>query len=160
MNKKILLSFALLLVFAGAVSFMNFNRTAEAAFIGSSLPITTDGTSITVYNGTVNGAINASDFIYVSDLRLKENIVPLASSLEKINSLQGVSFDWKRGGETNIGFIAQDVEKVIPELVVTDANTGFKAVKYGNMVALLVEAVKAQQIQIEALQAQVVELSK
>lgn len=160
MNKKLLISFALLVVLASAAAFINFDRSADAAYIGNALPITTDGTNITVYDGSANGAINASDFLYTSDSRLKENIAPLADSLVKINSLQGVSFDWKQGGEANIGFIAQDVEKVVPELVVTSPETGLKAVKYGNMVALLVEAVKAQQLQIEALQNQVAELSK
>lgn len=160
MNKKILISIGLLVVLAAAAVMINFDRSAEAAFIGSSLPITTDGTNIAVYNGSANGSITASDFLYSSDARLKDNVAPLSESLTKIEALQGVSFDWKQGGEANIGFIAQEVENIIPELVVTDSETGLKAVKYGNMVALLVEAVKAQQVQIEALQIQVAELSK
>ena len=159
MNKKILVSIGLLAVLAAAAVFINFDRSAEAAFLNSSLPITVNGNNIEVF-GTASGSITASDFLYSSDSRLKENIAPLIDSLAKVEALNGVSFDWKQGGEANIGFIAQEVEVIAPELVVTNPETGLKAVKYGNMVALLVEAVKAQQLQIEALQTQVAELSK
>ena len=107
----------------------------------------------------VNGEIKATDFLYSSDLRLKENIIPLKNSLEKIQQLQGVSFDWKENHENNMGFIAQDVEKIFPELVVTGGN-GFKSVKCGNLVAVLTEALKEQQKQIESQNNRISELEK
>lgn len=109
------------------------------------------------YTLDVNGDVGAADFLYTSDLRLKENIAPLFGSLGKILQLKGVSFDWKSNGEKNIGFIAQDVEKIIPELVSTGAD-GFKSVKYGNIVAILTEAIKEQQLQIEKQQKEINEL--
>ncbi len=108
----------------------------------------------------VNGSVYATSFLYSSDASLKKNIVSLSGSLEKIKALQGVSFDWKSDGKHEIGFIAQDVEKVIPELVVTDTYTGLKSIKYGNIVPVLVEAIKEQQQQIDELRAEISALKK
>ena len=93
----------------------------------------------------VNGNVKASAFYYSSDRRLKENIRPLSDSLDKIKKLQGVSFDWKKDGEKSIGLIAQDVEKIFPELVKTDPNSGLKSIQYAQLVSPLIEAVKEQQ---------------
>lgn len=92
-----------------------------------------------------------------SDLRLKKNIVPLNNSLSNILSLKGVSFDWRTDefpdmGLTTarqIGLIAQDVEKVFPELV-NDGPNGFKSVDYSKITPVLVEAIKEQQKIIES----------
>jgi hypothetical protein len=97
----------------------------------------------------------------ISDETWKKNIEPLSSSLEKVMLLQGVSYDWKAdeyptmGFTKNrqIGFIAQDVEKVFPELVQTD-NNGYKGVYYGKMVPVLLEAMKEQQKEISELKKQ------
>jgi hypothetical protein len=105
-----------------------------------------------------NGQITASAFFYNSDQSLKKNIQPLQDSLSKIMQLKGVSFDWKSTGKPSVGLIAQDVEKVYPELVDTNKDTGLKSVEYGNLVAPLIEAVKEQQNQIDDLKAQVKEL--
>ncbi len=81
-----------------------------------------------------------------SDLRLKENIQPLDFSLEKLLSLNGVQYDWKNkavyGDQHQIGFIAQELEKVFPEVVYTDKETGLKTVSYGQLLAPVVEAIK------------------
>lgn len=99
----------------------------------------------------VAGNIKATSFLYSSDKSLKTNIVPLTNSLELVKQLEGVSFNWKENGEEEIGLIAQDVEKVFPELV--SGEEGNKAVEYGNLVAVLIEAVKEQQKQIDELKA-------
>ena len=103
----------------------------------------------------VNGNIKATAFFYSSDLSLKQNIQPLLSSsaLESILQLHGISFRWKDNNRQSLGLIAQEVEKVYPELVATDASTGLKSVQYGNLIAPLIEAVKEQQVQIESLKA-------
>ena len=80
---------------------------------------------------------------------MKNNIRPIQNALEKIGNLNGVSFEWKKDGKKSIGLIAQDVEKVLPELVSTDSNTGLKSLSYGNLVAVLIEATKEQQKQIK-----------
>ena len=99
-------------------------------------------------------ALYAPAFYYNSDESLKDNVAPLQGSLDKIRALGGVSFDWKKDGSKAIGLIAQDVEKVYPELVSEDAN-GIKSVQYGNLVAPLIEAIKEQQNQIDALKAEI-----
>jgi hypothetical protein len=94
-------------------------------------------------------ATNSYNF---SDIRLKENIINLEKSLEKVLLLRGVKFDWKNKeileDKKNIGFIAQEVEEIIPELVSENLN-GFKQVNYIQMIALLVEAIKEQNIIIQ-----------
>jgi hypothetical protein len=110
---------------------------------------------------TVTGDLNST-----SDIRYKKNIETIDSALEKVQSLRGVTFDWDNDAfeekedtkkpnftERATGVIAQDVEKVLPEAV-HENKDGFKNVAYGNMVGLLIEAIKEQQEQIDALKAQ------
>ncbi|MEA2113000.1 MAG: tail fiber domain-containing protein [Patescibacteria group bacterium] len=101
------------------------------------------------------GHLTTGSYTISSDIRLKKDIAELDSSLSKILQLKGVSFKWKdeeaRGDSVNIGLIAQDVEKVYPELVMTDEETGLKSIQYSNLVAPLIEAIKEQQKQIDEL---------
>lgn len=109
----------------------------------------------------VDGNALADEYYYTSDRRLKENISPIQNALEKVLALSGVEFDWKKSGKTNIGFIAQDVEEVLPEVVNTSPiGEELKSVSYGNLTALLVEALKEQQTQINELKAKVEALSQ
>ena len=94
-----------------------------------------------------------------SDRRYKKNIEPLQSALDKVLQIEGVSYEWdnqnypNRNYEkgTHIGFIAQDLEKVVPEVVNTaSGEAGYKSVAYAPLTALLVEAVKEQQTQIDS----------
>ena len=101
----------------------------------------------------VNGNIKAVAFLYSSDYNLKKNIQPLSNQLEKILNLQGVSFDWKANDKNDVGFIAQEVEKVFPEVVYTNKETGLKSIDYAKLTVFLVEAIKEQQIEIEKLKA-------
>ena len=112
------------------------------------------------------GEIRAIDNVtayYSSDARLKENVQNIADPVAKLMRLNGVEFDWRQdyidshGGEDgyfvrrhDIGVIAQELETVLPELVVDRAD-GYKAVKYDRIIALLIEAVKAQQQEIDQL---------
>jgi polyhydroxyalkanoate synthesis regulator phasin len=100
------------------------------------------GTASPGYQLDLTGSIRAVGFYYSSDRRLKKDIQPLLNPVEKIKALQGVSFKWKKTGIPTMGFIAQDVEKVIPEVVKTDKKSSYKSVEYGNIVALVVEALK------------------
>jgi ribosomal protein S6E (S10) len=102
-----------------------------------------------------SGVIKASSFSMMSDISLKKDIAPLGDSLDKIRKLQGVSFNWKDSGQPSIGFIAQDVERIFPEVVSTDKDTKLKSLDYAKLVAPLVEAVKEQQSQIENLKRQI-----
>jgi hypothetical protein len=87
-----------------------------------------------------------------SDRRWKTNVLPLSNSLDRITGLNGVSFEWRisefpeknfRQG-SNLGFIAQDVEQIIPQIVMTDEE-GYKSVDYAKLVPEIVEAIKEQQ---------------
>ena len=107
------------------------------------------------FSGTVNaGSVYASGNITAySDERLKDNIETITSPLDKVLALRGVTFD--KDGERGLGVIAQETEAVIPEVVMThDDEMGTKSVAYGNMVGLLIEAIKEQQTQIDELKAQ------
>lgn len=113
--------------------------------------------ALNMANFDINAAknVNATAFYYTSDRRFKENIEALDEPLAKVLQLDGISFQWKKDGRKDIGVIAQDVEKVFPELVKTDPSTGFKSVEYGNFVAPLIEAVKEQQKEIEMLKVEI-----
>jgi len=119
----------------------------------------------TAASGTT-GEIRATNDVtayYSSDATLKENVEVIADPILKVQQLRGVEFDWtdeyieNKGGEDDyfvrrhdVGVIAQEVEQVLPEVVGTRED-GIKAVRYDRMVALLIEAVKEQQEQIQAL---------
>ncbi|QQZ28512.1 tail fiber domain-containing protein [Thiothrix subterranea] len=103
-------------------------------------------------NATLKGTLTQS-----SDERLKEEIKPVSDALEKVKQLQGVTFKWKdaknNDTDTQLGLIAQQVEKVMPEVVeTTDDADKTKSVAYANLVALLIEGMKEQQAQIDAQQ--------
>lgn len=101
-----------------------------------------------------SGSVTADAFYYNSDRTLKKDIKPISGALSKVLNLQGVSFKWRATDEPSYGFIAQDAEKVVPELVEISPD-GTKTVAYGNFTAILVEAMKAQQKEIDSLQARV-----
>jgi hypothetical protein len=110
-----------------------------------------EGEQIDVAKNMVSTAdITAVNFNTTSDASLKTNISTFANPLDTINSLRGVAFDWINSGKSEIGVIAQEVEKVLPDLVSTNKE-GIKSVKYGNLIAVLIEAVKDQQSQINEL---------
>jgi hypothetical protein len=99
-------------------------------------------------NMTIAGTLTQN-----SDVRLKENIKPIESALDKIKQMQGVEFNKINSGTKEIGVVAQEIEKIIPELVLEDKE-GIKSVAYGNITAVLIEAIKEQQKQIEELKQQ------
>jgi hypothetical protein len=96
-------------------------------------------------------------FYSFSDERLKDDVKPLENSLDKVLALQGVSYKWNLGerkGQSDIGLIAQQVEKVIPEVVREKTNIDgdtYKSVNYEHLVGVLIEAIKEQQKQIDEL---------
>lgn len=117
----------------------------------------------------VNGDITANSIAGTSDLRFKTNVRSISSPLEKVKSLRGVYFNWDQksfpdknfSDKTELGFIAQEVEKVLPEVVSKDKTTDeYLSVKYDKVVALLVEAIKEQQKQIDSLKSQVKKLKR
>ncbi|MCF6239721.1 MAG: tail fiber domain-containing protein [Bacteroidales bacterium] len=119
---------------------------------------TTNTNSYTFYvNGSAGGTGNWNAS---SDRRLKTNITSIPDPLNKVKALNGVNFYWKdkktRGNKAQIGFIAQDVEKILPEVV--NKNGKYYSMQYAPITALLVEAIKEQQKQIEKLTNKLAEL--
>ena len=111
------------------------------------------GTAASGTTGEIRATNNITAY-YSSDQRLKENIVNIPNALDKVMDINGVEFDWSseymeaHGGEDDlfnrkhqVGVIAQEVEKVLPE-VVADRPDGYKAVRYEQLTALLIEAIK------------------
>ncbi|MHB9019583.1 MAG: tail fiber domain-containing protein [Minisyncoccota bacterium] len=139
-----------------------YDQSGDTTGNGASLNFYNNGTRRTYidYLGNFHASSDsyATAFYYSSDKTLKNNIQPLSGSLNKILKLQGVSFDWKENNKSSIGLIAQDVEKVYPELVATNEGTGLKSVEYANLVAPLIESIKEQQKQIEELRAEISDL--
>jgi hypothetical protein len=111
----------------------------------------------------VGGTIHASGAITGnSDRRLKENITPITQALEKIQSLQGVYYTRNdlEDKRRNIGFIAQEVEEVVPEVVFTDfTEDKIKSIAYQNLTALLTEGIKEQQAEFSTFRAHFYTLS-
>ena len=97
----------------------------------------------------VGGTVTAS-----SDEKLKTNIKNIENALDKVLNLRGVEFNYIEHGGRSIGFIAQEVEKIIPELVSTQKDENdmeTKSVAYQNFVAILVEAIKELNKKIDKL---------
>ncbi len=107
---------------------------------------------------TATGNVTAAAFLYSSDAKLKDNVKTITNPLAKVKNLRGVTFNWQGSDQPSLGFIAQEVEQVLPELV--HENNGQKYLEYGNITAVLVEAIKDQQKQIEQLQEEIKTLKK
>ena len=90
-----------------------------------------------------------------SDERLKDNLTPIENSLDKVGQLKGYEFDWNDKQQVHtghdVGVIAQEVEKVVPEIVETREHDGYKAVKYEKLVPLLINAINELKAEIEEL---------
>jgi hypothetical protein len=128
------------------------------------------GTFTPSYTLQVNGTVaGTAAYANLSDARFKTNVQHIENPLQKILSLQGVTYNWdlakagdrKLDNKNHIGFLAQEVEKVLPQVVNTanDADKT-KTVAYSDIVPVLVEAIKAQQQQIEALKKEIEKLKK
>ena len=112
-----------------------------------------------ITNSTTDGRIDASNDVVAystSDIRLKNNIKTIDKALDKVKNIQGIEFDWiekeKVHGNSghDVGVIAQEIEKVLPD-VVTTRDSGYKAVKYEKIVPLLIEAIKDLSRQVDGL---------
>ena len=138
------------------------NQIQEIPF-GDSLDLTGNGlvgiNSITVSgnaefnNVSISGVCTSTDFNSQSDFRLKENINTYENALDKIEDIRGVSFVWKETQKTSIGVIAQEVEEVFPELVISGEE--FKSVNYNGLIGVLIEAVKELKLNNEELKKQI-----
>jgi hypothetical protein len=109
--------------------------------VGSGVTITTNGINVV-------GVITATDFNSASDLSLKTNIQSISNPIDKILQINGVTFNWRENNKPSVGIIAQEIEKVFPELV---NGENPKTVNYNGLIGLLIECVKEQQTEINNL---------
>jgi hypothetical protein len=117
------------------------------------------GTTTPAYTLDVNGTIRGSN-VSPSDAKFKKNLLPITAPLDKVLGINGHSYEWKTDeyksknfpDGRHYGVIAQEIEKVLPEVVNTDAK-GEKSVAYTEIIPVLIEAVKEQQTMITSLQA-------
>jgi len=110
--------------------------------------------AVDVANGSDNAnKMRAAAFVTYSDESLKSDVASMSNTaLDTVMSLNGVEFTWKDSGDRDFGFIAQEVQAVLPKAVHV-AEDGVQGVDYSRLTSVLVEAVKAQQVQIEELKA-------
>ena len=104
-------------------------------------------------NGIFEG--NVTGFGSASDIKLKENVEVITNALEKVKELKGVNFNYKKDGKRSTGLIAQDLQKVLPEAVYTSKDLEDEehlAIRYGNTVGLLVEAIKELEARVKELE--------
>ena len=129
--------------------------TTGTTIIDSGNEIAIQSNGANKFHIATNGTCTASgDLAAFSDITLKEDIYQIENALEKVNKLRGVHFTRKATKEKEIGVVANEVEKIIPELVneQEDAELGtIKTMKYANTVGLLIEAVKELSKQVEQL---------
>jgi hypothetical protein len=145
------------------ITFRNGSSAAANRFwdlAGTTDPTAASNDKFNIYNNTVgdilsirgNGnAILMGTLTQSSDARLKTNIQPLKSSIQNIRQLNGYTYNWKennRDKEKQIGVLAQEVQKIYPELVNQDEK-GVLSVNYIGLVPVLIEGIKEQQKQIE-----------
>jgi hypothetical protein len=162
---------------------INFNASGDRGFIcspsqgtfslgdidevGGGAYLSTDSTNMNFYasgnniarltdGGTLTVTGDVVAYGSPSDERLKENIKPIKSALDKVMKLQGVTFDWKQKEDVildikeDIGFIAQDVQKVVPELIRENSN-GLLSMRHQGITPILLEAIKELKAEIDLL---------
>jgi hypothetical protein len=133
--------------------------TGQLAFFTTGTP----AFRVDLPNNSANavGRIRATGISFWSSMRWKEDIRPIPNALEKALALRGVNFRWKPeyGGGEDMGFIMEEVDRVVPEVVQRDERTGeLLGMDYARLTALLVEALKEEHRRNEALRAEVAEL--
>ena len=140
-----------------AIQFVDSGGSAEIGCSGTSNTFYPNGV-LKMYldsSGNLVAAGNVTAYGSMSDEKLKENIEIIENPIEKIKNLKGVNFTYKKDGSKSTGLIAQDLEKVLPEAVYTAKDLEDEehlAIRYGNTVGLLVEAIKELEARVKELE--------
>ena len=140
------------------------NNSSQRGFLyadnGSNIGLLNSGGSWSLKcdnSGNVTATGNVTAY---SDLRIKENIRTVDNALDKVQSMRGVYFDRKDTGKASVGVIAQEIEQILPEVVETqdtrtdenkDGLSDLKTVSYGNIVGVLIEAIKELRAEVAEL---------
>lgn len=130
---------------------MSVIKVSQIQSTGGTTRFNTETASLEVANITASGIVTATDFNTTSDENLKTDVQLIEDSVDKILKIDGVKFNWKETKKPSIGVIAQNIEKVFPELV--SNNNNIKNVNYNGLIGVLIEVVKDQQKKIEHLNA-------
>jgi len=140
---------------AGGASITD-DTTTNASYYPAMYSVTT-GSPATVYTSSSKiyfnpstGTLNSTIYNSLSDENKKKNIKTIGNAIDTVNQLNGVEFDWKDTGVKSYGVIAQEIEKVLPDLVTMD-DQGNKSVNYNGLFGFLINAIKEQQKQIDDL---------
>ncbi len=154
-------STATTLATARAINGVNFDGSVAITVPGNFTDRTTDESGHAVFISTTatgnqsihtntnyrfnpsTAELSATNFNSTSDVNKKHNVETITGALQLVNTLRGVRFNWNHNDQVGIGVIAQEIEQCIPEVVVTSENG--KSVQYGNLVAVLIEAIKELQ---------------
>ena len=123
--------------------------TASITTTSNYFSFTPSSGTLSVNQLSVVGVATATDFNSTSDINLKENVKIIDNAVDKVNSISGITFNWKENKKPSAGVIAQEVEKILPEIV--QENDGNKTLNYNGLIGLLIEAVKEQQEEINNL---------
>ena len=152
---------------ARTINGTSFNGTANITVPGNFADRTTDESGHAVFIGTTatgnqemftnsnyrfnpsTGELSATDFNSTSDVNLKDNVTDIKNALDLVNEMRGVRYTWKDNGIAGVGVIAQEIEQVLPEVVSESGD--HKTVSYGNVVGVLIEAIKELKTEIEEL---------
>jgi len=97
------------------------------------------------------GALSSVDYNSTSDKKLKTNIKSIENSIDILRKINPISFEWKETGKKSYGLIAQELEKILPELVSENEISKTKSVSYIPLISILIDTVKQQQLQIESI---------
>lgn len=132
----------------------NITKLHNVGGVNSVVRITNQGGNAALVEiDAVGNFIATGDVTAFSDERLKKNVKTIENALDKVNQLRGVEFERVDIDKKQIGVIAQEVEKIMPEVV--SQGQDYKSVSYGNLVGLLIEAVKDLTKEVETLKAQI-----
>lgn len=131
--------------------FLTTNSSGNLSFSTVTATGDTSPTPNTLAQRDASGDLYAVNFVSSSDETLKKDIRPIENALDIVNNLEGKRFKFINNEREQVGFIAQQIEKVLPEVVETGAD-GRKFVGYANITAVLAEAIKEQNKKIEELQ--------
>ena len=145
-------------VYTSSTTFLLYNTVATTInFAGACMTMTIGAVGMAAtWQGTLSVVGDVIAFA-TSDIRMKDNVEVIPDALEKVLAIRGVTWDWKEEVREDLkrspttGVIAQDVEKVLPE-VVKNREDGTKAVNYEHMIGLLIEAIRELNTKIDRLQ--------
>ena len=148
------------LIISGSDAGMNIQSSeiilsgSSGVFITGSLGVNTTNIThgITLPNTSVNnnGSVKANAFESYSSVRFKKNIQEINDPLEKVMNMRGVTFEWRDSGKKDIGFIAEEVGQILPEVVSYDSSGQHaESMSYQKLTSLLLECVKEQQKELD-----------